>query len=211
MAWAADNQTLFYTVEDAAKRPYRLYRHRLGDGGRTRSSTRRRTSCSASAWAARAAAQYLLLGVRAATPPPSGACLPADDPAGEWRMVAPREHEHEYDVDHHGDSFYIRTNDTRPQLPPREGPGRRARAARAGRRSCRTARDVMLEGIELLPQPPTCCSSASAGSPQLRVTDLAHRRRRTASTVPRAGLLGLPGRQRGVRHHAAPLSATSRW
>jgi len=32
-AWAADNKTLFYTVEDSAKRPYRLYRHRLGSTG----------------------------------------------------------------------------------------------------------------------------------------------------------------------------------
>src|SRR6266849_4817573 len=30
VAWAADNRTLFYTVEDAAKRSYRLYRHVLG-------------------------------------------------------------------------------------------------------------------------------------------------------------------------------------
>ena len=30
MAWAADGETLFYVTEDAAKRPYRLYRHRLG-------------------------------------------------------------------------------------------------------------------------------------------------------------------------------------
>ena len=31
VAWAADNQTLFYTVEDeSTKRQYRLYRHALG-------------------------------------------------------------------------------------------------------------------------------------------------------------------------------------
>src|SRR5262249_18050025 len=30
IAWSADNKTLFYTVEDAAKRQYRMYRHRLG-------------------------------------------------------------------------------------------------------------------------------------------------------------------------------------
>ncbi|MBI3669106.1 MAG: oligopeptidase B, partial [Acidobacteria bacterium] len=30
VAWAADNRTLFYTVEDAAKRSYRLYRQVLG-------------------------------------------------------------------------------------------------------------------------------------------------------------------------------------
>ncbi len=30
VAWAADNKTIFYTVTDMAKRPYRLYRHTLG-------------------------------------------------------------------------------------------------------------------------------------------------------------------------------------
>ena len=30
IAWAADDRTLFYVTEDAAKRPYRLYRHVLG-------------------------------------------------------------------------------------------------------------------------------------------------------------------------------------
>jgi oligopeptidase B len=29
--WASDSQTLFYTTEDHAKRPYRLWRHKLGD------------------------------------------------------------------------------------------------------------------------------------------------------------------------------------
>ena len=30
VAWAADNRTLFYGTEDAAKRPHRIYRHTLG-------------------------------------------------------------------------------------------------------------------------------------------------------------------------------------
>ena len=32
--WSTDNKTLCYVTEDAAKRPYRLYRHVLGDRGR---------------------------------------------------------------------------------------------------------------------------------------------------------------------------------
>ncbi len=40
--------------------------------------------------------------------------LPAADPGGAWRMVLPREPDHEYQVDHgggpDGDVFYIRTN-----------------------------------------------------------------------------------------------------
>src|SRR5206468_13108802 len=30
VAWASDGRTLFYTIEDPAKRPHRLYRHRAG-------------------------------------------------------------------------------------------------------------------------------------------------------------------------------------
>ena len=37
--------------------------------------------------------------------------LKADDPAGSWAMVAPRVQDQEYDVDHRGDQFFIRTND----------------------------------------------------------------------------------------------------
>jgi oligopeptidase B len=33
IVWANDNKTLFYTVEDAAKRQYRLYRHTVGTTG----------------------------------------------------------------------------------------------------------------------------------------------------------------------------------
>ena len=47
VVWANDNKTLFYTVEDAAKRSYRLYRHTVDTSGtmtcfmkkRTRDST----------------------------------------------------------------------------------------------------------------------------------------------------------------------------
>src|SRR5205085_9117296 len=37
--------------------------------------------------------------------------LRADQPTGEWKIIAPRTHDHEYDVDHAGENFYIRTND----------------------------------------------------------------------------------------------------
>ncbi len=42
--WAGDNRTLFYVIEDAAKRPYKLFRHVVGQPKRrTRSSTRKKT------------------------------------------------------------------------------------------------------------------------------------------------------------------------
>ncbi len=36
--------------------------------------------------------------------------IPADDPNAAWKTILPRQADHEYDVDHRGDLFYIRTN-----------------------------------------------------------------------------------------------------
>jgi oligopeptidase B len=117
-AWAADNRTLFYTIEDeTTKRSYRLYRHVLGatepdallyeetderfriDVERTRSGA------------------LLLLNIASHTTS-EVRFLPADQAAADFRLIAPREDNHEYYVDHHpGQSsdpscgiFYIRTN-----------------------------------------------------------------------------------------------------
>jgi protease II len=54
---------------------------------------------------------YLILGIGSLTTA-EARFLPADEPAGEWKTVAPRVKDQEYDVDHHGDSFYIRANDS---------------------------------------------------------------------------------------------------
>jgi oligopeptidase B len=110
VAWATDNRTLFYIVDDHAKRPYRLYRHRLGTPissdalvyeekdelfriGIMRSRSR----------------EYLFLASSSHTAD-EWRYLPASDPSGDWKLVAAREKEHEYQIDHRGDLFYIRTN-----------------------------------------------------------------------------------------------------
>jgi oligopeptidase B len=117
-AWAADNRTLFYTVEDeTTKRSYRLYRHVLGasepdallyeehderfriDIERTRSGA------------------FLLLTIASHTAS-EVRFLRAAQPHADFRLIAPREDNHEYYADHHpgpggdasGGIFYIRSN-----------------------------------------------------------------------------------------------------
>ena len=109
-AWSADGQWLFYVTEDEAKRPYRLWRHRLGSGdheliyeekdesfrigvGRTRSGD----------WLVMQAGSHTTSETR---------LLRADDPTGEWRLVLARQTDREYDIDHQGDRFVMRINDT---------------------------------------------------------------------------------------------------
>jgi oligopeptidase B len=145
VAWAADNRTLFYTVEDSAKRQYRLYRHVLGGSDdllyeepdeRFNVSVERTRSGG-----------YLVLSIGSHTTS-EARILPADQPAGAWRLVAPRRQDREYYVDHRGDLLYIRVNDTGrnfrmvtvPVADPAEANWRELVPHRAG---------VMLEGFEL--------------------------------------------------------------
>ena len=110
--WAADNRSLFYTVEDEVqKRQYQLWRHTLGTPhtqdvlvyqddderfnigiGRTRDG------------------QYIILESSSHITT-EAQCLRADDPTGAFRLIAPRRDDHEYSVDHRNGRWYIRTND----------------------------------------------------------------------------------------------------
>jgi oligopeptidase B len=121
-AWAADNRSLFYTVEDAVtKRSHRLYRHTLGDPGPDpllfeEADERFRIEIERS----RSGAYLVLLSASHTTS--EVRYLSAGDPAGEFQLIAPREDNHEYYVEHHPnfatagatssppDVFLIRTN-----------------------------------------------------------------------------------------------------
>lgn len=112
VVWAADNQTIFYTVEDEEqKRQFQFYRHVLGTphtddvlvfqedderfnigAGRTRDG------------------KYLILESSSHTTSEEK-FLSADAPAGEWQLIAPRRENVEYYADHRDGLFYIRTND----------------------------------------------------------------------------------------------------
>ncbi len=99
---------MFYTVEDAAKRSYRLYRHRLGSTDDQLIYEEKDERFSINVERTRSHA-YLLM-TSASHTASEVRYLPATQPEGEWRVVAAREPLHEYEVDHHGDRFYIRTN-----------------------------------------------------------------------------------------------------
>jgi oligopeptidase B len=110
VAWANDGQTLFYAVEDHAKRPHRVYRHHLGPSTPDVLVYEEKDELFR-AWVGRTRSKGFLLMGSASHTTSEVHYLPADQPEGEWRLIAPRRHEHEYDVDHHGDRLYIRTND----------------------------------------------------------------------------------------------------
>jgi oligopeptidase B len=109
VAWGADGRTLLYTVDDPAKRPHRLYRHRLGETAGELIYEEADELFRVFVHRSRSRA-YLFLTVASHTTT-EVRFVAADRPGDAWRPIAEREHEHEYDVDHHGDLLYIRTND----------------------------------------------------------------------------------------------------
>jgi oligopeptidase B len=111
IAWAADSATLFYTTEDeTTKRQDTLFRHTVGSMepdpvvyeekderfnlgvGRTRDR------------------RYILIESGSHTTN-EYRFLPADRPAAEMRLIAPRVDDQEYYPEHRDGLFYIRTND----------------------------------------------------------------------------------------------------
>jgi oligopeptidase B len=109
VAWAADGKTLFYTTTNSAKRAYRLYRHTLGASRDTLVDDEKDDRFNLSVRRTRSR-KLLLVGSSSRTQSEWRA-LPADQPEAPLRMIAARKTDHEYDVEHHGDVFYIRTND----------------------------------------------------------------------------------------------------
>ena len=178
VAWASDNRTLFYTVEDeTTKRSHRLYRHVLGStepdpllyeetDERFRIAVERTRSGA-----------FLLLTIASHTAS-EVRYLRADQPTGEFQLVAPREDNHEYYADHHPGLtanstegvFYIRTNSggrtfrlvTAPVTDPRREFWREIIPNRP---------DVMLAGAEVF-QTHVVLFEREGGLPYLRIVSL---------------------------------------
>lgn len=111
VTWANDNKTLFYGTEDHAKRPYRLYRHALGQDGQKDELVYEEKDELYRLGAFRTRSRgYIILSSSSSTTSEIR-YLPADRPNEAPKILLPRQDGHEYYVDHQGDLFYIRTND----------------------------------------------------------------------------------------------------
>lgn len=108
--WGADNSTLFYTVPDDAWRPFKLYRHQLGqtdtedaliyhepNEGFWMDITKSKDE------------KFLLLELGSETSSEVW-YLDANNPTGEFKVISPRAPKLEYSVWHHDNRFFIVTN-----------------------------------------------------------------------------------------------------
>jgi oligopeptidase B len=170
VAWAADNKTLFYVVDDHAKRPYRLYRHTLGEDPGKDALVYEEADEMFRLHVGRSRSRAVIFVASGSHTADEWRYLRADRPASPLTLISPREKDHEYSVDHGKDLFYIRTNkgcrNFRAVTAPVESPGQ---ASWKEWLPCRT--DVMLSGIEVFADH-AVVSEREDGLPRLRVVDL---------------------------------------
>jgi oligopeptidase B len=169
VAWASDDATVFYTVEEeSTKRQYRLYRHRLGEAAHELVYEEQDAAFNVGVYRTRSR-RFLVLAISSLTTS-EARFLPAAEPLGAWRLVAPRIAEQEYDVEHHGDFFYVRANDTgrnfRLAKTSVASPGRESWSEVLPHRS-----GVMLEGVDCF-RDHLVLFEREGGLPQLGITDL---------------------------------------
>ena len=173
--WAADNRTLFYITEDDAKRSYRLWRHELGATKDT--LLLEETDALFELGLGRSRSKDYVFVESASKTSSEVRYLRADQPTGEFRLITPRTKDHEYDVDHNGELFYIRTNDkgrnfrlvTAPVADPRPQNWKEIVPHRD---------DVVLDDVDLFANH-FVLMEREAGLPHLRVVNIATGESRT--------------------------------
>jgi len=111
LTWANDNQTLFYAKQDPETlRSYQIFRHLLGTDPSEDVLMYEETDPTFSTYVWKTRSERYILIHSDQTLTSEILYLDADNPQGEFQVIAPRERGVEYSVDHVGNRFIIRTN-----------------------------------------------------------------------------------------------------
>lgn len=170
LAWGNDSKTVFYTRVNDADRPFKLFRHTLGnsptkdilvyhepdeayflDVGKTRSEA------------------YILLDLGSKVTSEVH-YLDAENPTGSFQIIHPRQQGIEYSVEHHQDHFYIVTNDEATNFKLMKTP-----VATPSKENWQTViahrEDVMLSGVSAF-NDHMVIYEREAGLPKVRIRKL---------------------------------------
>jgi len=110
VTWANDNKTIFYTIEDKAGRSYKIFRHILGNDFKNDELLFHEKNEKFFVWTSKTKSrEFIILGTDSKTTS-EYRILKADDPAGKFTLIQERISGLEYDIQHHSDKFFIKTN-----------------------------------------------------------------------------------------------------
>ncbi len=109
--WAGDSKTLFYVRQDPETlRSDRLYKHVLGTNPDQDELVYEETDEEFGIGVFKTRSRRFIIIGSNQTLSSEYRFLEADNPDGEFTVFLPREADHEYSLDHHGDRFLIHTN-----------------------------------------------------------------------------------------------------
>lgn len=147
--WANDNKTIFYTKKDPVTlRSAYIYKHILGTAQKEDELVyiEKDETFGCGVYKSKSGA-YIMIGSYQ-TLSSEVRYIDANKPNDAWKVILPRERNHEYSVDHYGKYFYITTNDNAKNFKlvktPVENPERKNWVEVIAHRN-----DVLLEGIEI--------------------------------------------------------------
>jgi oligopeptidase B len=168
VVWAANNKTLFYTVEDEEqKRQYQLWRHTCGTPHKADTLVYQEDDERFNVGAGRTRDGGFIVMETASHITTELWVLPADQPEGAFTLISPRQDDHEYSIDHRNGLWFIRTNDRgrnfRLVTTPVATPGREHWTEVIPHRN-----GVMIEEIDLFADFFVACERED-GLPRLRV------------------------------------------
>ena len=174
VAWA-DEETFFYTVDDQTKRPYRVFRHRLGSEGPDELVAEEPDErFRLVVWRSRSG-EYVFRGAFSHTTS-EVSFVPSQTPDSSWKLIAERKQDHEYDAAHRGERIFVRTNDRgrnfRVVSAPLASPGPENWEELVPHRD-----DVMVENLDVFEDFYVLLEREN-GLPYLRVSDFEGKRAR---------------------------------
>ena len=112
LAWGNDNRTLFYGKQDETTlRQHQIWRHVVGTDPATDKLVYQEDDETFGVYIFKTKSKKYLMLVSAQTITHEYRYLEADQPGGEFKVFLRRARGHEYQVDHIGERFLIRTND----------------------------------------------------------------------------------------------------
>lgn len=110
MAWANDNETLFYSIKDESLRPYKIMKHQIGTDASTDETVFHEEDATFNTFVYKTKSEeYLVIG-STSTVSSEYRFISANDASAAFKVIQPRQRDLLYGVDHFGDHFYIRTN-----------------------------------------------------------------------------------------------------
>ena len=110
--WANDNKTIFYTRQDEVTlRSYRIYKHIIGTPSESDELVYEEKDETFSCYVSKSKSDEYIFIESSQTLSSEVRFISANDVNSEWKIIQPRERNHEYSVSHFGDHFYIITND----------------------------------------------------------------------------------------------------